>query len=60
MKMPNQPKELQISSEEYKLIALCLPFMQLKVLPSGLQKHQMDNVINVPTDIAPTIHLLPR
>lgn len=60
MKMPAQPEELQITPEEEKLISLRLPFMQLKVLPSGFQMHQMGNVINVPTDISSTIRQLPR
>lgn len=60
MRFPTQPDILKLSLEEEKLIALRLPFMQVKLLPSGFQSKLIGNVINVPTNISPGVHLLPR
>ena len=60
IKWPNIPSDLDITSDEERLLALRIPFMQIQILPSGFQKQLKGNVINVPTDVTSTIDILPR
>ena len=60
MKWPNRPPELDLYQLEERLIALRIPFMQIKELPRGGQCSLKGNVINVPVDIQPTVSCLPR
>ena len=60
MKWPIKPPELNLHQLEKRLIALRIPFMQIRELPRGGQYSLKGNVINVPVDIQPTINCLPR
>ena len=60
MKWPDKPPELNLHQLEERLIALPIPFMQIRELPRGGQYSLKGNVINVPVDIQPTINCLPR
>ena len=60
MKWPDKPPELELHQLEERLIALRIPFMQIRELPRGGQYSLKGNVINVPVDIQPTINCLPR
>ena len=60
MKWPDKPQELNLHQLEERLIALRIPFMQIRELPCGGQYSLKGNVINVPVDIQPTINCLPR
>ena len=60
MKWPIKPPELNLHQLEERLIALRIPFMQIRELPRGGQYSLKRNVINVPVDIQPTINCLPR
>ena len=60
MKWPVKPPELNLHQLEERLIALRIPFMQIRELPRGGQYSLKGNVINVPVDIQPTINCLPR
>ena len=60
MKWPNGPPELNLHQLEERLIALRIPFMQIRELPRGGQCSLKGNVINVPVDNQPSIHSLPR
>ena len=60
MKWPEKPPELNLHQLEERLIALRIPFMQIRELPRGGQYSLKGNVINVPVDIQPTIDCLPR
>ena len=60
MKWPDKPAELNLHQLEERLIALRIPFMQIRELPRGGQYSLKGNVINVPVDIQPTINCLPR
>ena len=60
MKWPIKPPELILHQLEERLIALRIPFMQIRELPRGGQYSLKGNVINVPVDIQPTINCLPR
>ena len=60
MKWPDKPPELNLHQLEERLIALRIPFMQIRELPRGGQYSLKGNVINVPVDIQPTISCLPR
>ena len=60
MKWPDKPPELNLHQLEERLIALHIPFMQIRELPRGGQYSLKGNVINVPVDIQPTINSLPR
>ena len=60
MKWPDKPPELNLHQLEERLIALRIPFMQIRELPRGGQYSLKGNVINVPFDIQPTINCLPR
>ena len=60
MKWPDKPPELNLHQLEERLIALRIPFMQIRELPCGGQYSLKGNVINVPVDIQPTINSLPR
>ena len=60
MKWPDKPPELNLHQLEERLIALRIPFMQIRELPCGGQYSLKGNVINVPVDIQPTINCLPR
>ena len=55
MKWPNRPSELDLHQLEQRLIALRIPFMQIRELPRGGQYSLKGNVINVPVDIQPTV-----
>ncbi|MCG8076810.1 MAG: AAA family ATPase [Candidatus Thiodiazotropha taylori] len=60
MKWPDKPPELDLHQLEERLIALRIPFMQIRELPRGGQYSIKGNVINVPIDIQPTVNSLPR
>ena len=60
MNWPEKPPELNLHQLEERLIALPIPFMQIRELPRGGQYSLKGNVINVPVDIQPTINCLPR
>ena len=60
MKWPDKPPELNLHQLEERLIALRIPFMQIRELPRGGQYSLKGNVINVPVDIQPTIYSLPK
>ena len=60
MKWPDKPPELNLHQLEERLIALRIPYMQIRELPRGGQYSLKGNVINVPVDIQPTINCLPR
>ena len=51
MKWPDKPLELNLHQLEERLIALRIPFMQIRELPRGGQYSLKGNVINVPVDI---------
>ena len=53
MKWPIKPPELNLHQLEERLIALRIPFMQIRELPRGGQYSLKGNVINVPVDIQP-------
>ena len=60
MVWPDKPPELNLHQLEERLIALRIPFMQIRELPRGGQYSLKGNVIIVPVDIQPTINCLPR
>ena len=60
MRFPYKPAELNLSDLEERLISLRIPFMQIRALNSGGQFSSKGSVVNVPADIEPTIHALPR
>ena len=60
MVWPSLPKELDLHPLEERLIALRIPFMQIRELPRGRQLSIKGNVVNVPVDIQPVINVLPR
>ncbi|XP_069110077.1 uncharacterized protein [Argopecten irradians] len=60
MKWPDKPPELDLHPLEERLLALRIPFMQIRELPRGGQYSVKGNVVNVPIDIQPTINALPR
>ena len=60
MEWPTKPKELDLFPLEERLIALRIPFMQIRELPRGRQLSVKGNVVNVPVDIQPVIDALPR
>jgi hypothetical protein len=60
MKWPTKPKELELFALEERLIALRIPFMQMRELPRGRQLSVKGNVVNVPVDIQPVVNALPR
>ena len=61
MKWPEKPVELNLHQQlEERLIALRIPFMQIRELPCGGQYFLKGNVINVPVDIQPTVNCLLR
>ena len=60
MKWPDKPPELNLHQLEKRLIALCIPFMQIRELPRGGQYSLKGNVINVHVDIQPTFKSLSR
>ena len=60
MMFPDIPDELLITPAEEKLIALRIPFMQIRALPRGNQLQLYGSIINVPTQLERTIILLPR
>ena len=57
MKWPDKPPELNLHQLEERLIALRIPFMQIREFPRGGQYSLKGNVINAPVDIQPTINL---
>ena len=60
MNWPNRPPELDLHQLEERLIALRIPFTQIRELPQGGQYSLKGNVINVPVDIQPTVSCLLR
>ena len=60
MKWPDKPPELNLHQLEERLIALRIPYIQIRELPRGGQYSLKGNVINVPVDIQPTVNCLPR
>ena len=57
---PKKIPQLDILPHEERLIALRLPFMHIRLLPTGGQKSLRGNVIVVPADIHHTVNMLPR
>ena len=60
MKLPPKPPELDLCNLEERLIALRIPFMQIRCLGAGGQYSLKGSVVNVPAQIEPTIRALPR
>ncbi|XP_060573123.1 uncharacterized protein LOC132731041 [Ruditapes philippinarum] len=60
MEWPTKPKELELFPLGERLIALRIPFMQIRELPRGRQLSIKGNVVNVPVDIQPVVNTLPR
>ena len=60
MKFIEKPAELNLNNLEERLVSLRIPFMQIRALNSGGQFSLKGSVVNVPSDIEPTIHILPR
>ena len=60
MKFPEQLPELKLNTLEERLVSLRIPLMQIRALNSGGQFSLKGSVVNVPTDIEPTIRALPR
>ena len=60
MTFPDKLPELKLNSLEERLISLRIPFMQIRTLNSGGQFSLKGSVVNVPTEIEPTIRALPR
>ena len=58
--MATKPKELELFPLEEHLIALRIPFMQMRELRRGCQLSVKGNVVNVPVDIQPVVNALPR
>ena len=57
---PESRPELNLHSLEERLIALRIPFMQIKELPRGGQFCLKGNVVNVPVKVNTTVSSLPR
>ena len=57
---PEQPAELKLYPLEEQLVALSIPFMQIRDLHHRGQNPVCGNIINVPVDIAPAVNTLPR
>ena len=60
MKLPEKPRKLDLHQLEERLIALRIPFIQIREVPRGGQYSLKGNVINVPVDILATVNCLPR
>ena len=60
MKFPQKPQELNLSYLEERLVAFRIPFMKIRALNSGGQFSLKVSVVNVPTDVEPTIRALLR
>ena len=60
MILPQKPPELDLGNLEERLIALRIPFMQIRCLGAGGQFSLKGSVVNVPAQIEPTIRALPR
>ncbi|XP_070548510.1 uncharacterized protein [Ptychodera flava] len=60
MNFPDIPPQLHLHQLEERLIALRIPFMRLYNLPRGGQRSLSGPVVNIPTDITPTVNMLPR
>ena len=60
MRFIEKPVELYLNNLEERLISLRIPFMQIRALNSGGQFSLKGSVVNVPSDIEPTIQALPR
>ena len=60
MKLSQKPPELNLCNLEERLIALRIPFMQIRCLGTGGQYSLKGSVVNVPAQIEPTIRALPR
>ena len=60
MRFPAKLSALCLTNLEERLISLRIPFMQIRALNSGGQFSLKGSVVNVPTNIEPTIHALPR
>ena len=58
MKWPDKPPELNLDQLEERLIALRIPFMQIRELTRDGQYSLKGNIINVLVDIQPTINCL--
>ena len=59
-KWPEKPPELNLHQFEERLIAVRIPFMQIRELPRDGQNSLKGNFINVPLDIQLTVNCLPR
>ena len=60
MSFPSKVDVLNLQPLEERLIALRIPFMQIRQLPRGSQLSLKGPVVNVPTDVQTTINALPR
>jgi hypothetical protein len=60
MDFPAQPKELQVTELEERLVSPVNVFLQLRELPRGGQASVHGNAVNVPADNITTVKLLPK
>ncbi|XP_070567274.1 uncharacterized protein [Ptychodera flava] len=60
MSFPVIPPELQLHPLEERLVALRIPFMQIRELPRGRQVSLRGNIVNVISDVSSTVSTLPR
>ena len=60
MHFSTKPNALNLHQLEDCLVALRIPFMQIRELPMGGQLSIKRNVVNVPVDIQPVVNSLPR
>ncbi|XP_070538389.1 uncharacterized protein [Ptychodera flava] len=60
MSFPLIPPELQLHPLEERLVALRIPFMQIRELPRGRQVSLRGNIVNVIADVSTTVSTLPR
>jgi hypothetical protein len=59
MKFSTKPAQLEFYQLEERLIALRIPFMQIRELPRGSQLSIEGSVVNVPTDVQSIVNSLP-
>ena len=61
MGFPMIPDSLKnLTPLEERLISPCIPFMQVRELPTGGQLSIHGNIVNVPSDVSSTVNVLPR
>ena len=60
MVLPPKPPASDLCNLEERLIALRIPFMQIRCLGAGGQFSLKESEVNVPAQIEPTLRALPR